>query len=178
MTYLFYRWEAGAPSPGPDDVPPGVSASIWRPGSDGFPARGRLGTNLAWWLFTRLGLFSRPDFAEVSLLRDGQVVHRLIVTPKWYRFPDMAAGDLQLGDLWTAPEARGQGLARAAIALTHHHLAGRVDRIWYVVAADNAASIRLIEGCGYRLVGRGIRTRPLGVGALGRFRITVPARSG
>ena len=42
---------------------------------------------------------------------------------------------------------------------------------WYVVDGDNAASIGLAEACGYRLVGEGRRTRPLGVSGLGRFRM-------
>ena len=78
-------------------------------------------------------------------------------------------GDLQIGGLWTDPEARRLGLARAAIseALRRHAVPGRC--FWYLVDDDNAASIGLAEACGYRMVGVGRRTRPLGVRGLGRF---------
>ncbi|MDB5703912.1 MAG: hypothetical protein JWN66_1028 [Sphingomonas bacterium] len=160
-------------SPAGPDLPPDNRVTIRHPGESGFLRRDEnLGRNIVWWLFACVGLFRRGGFSEVSITRNGHSVHRLIVTPKWYRFPDMAAADLQIGDLWTAPAARGQGLARAAIAIVHDRLGDRFERIWYIVAADNAASIRLIEHCGYRLVGKGVRTRPFGLGALGRFRIT------
>jgi len=161
---LFYRRSEGAA----DAVsPPQTAARVWRPAEHGWPPPGpRRLQNLVWWAFTALGLFPRRDFAEVSLWREGRLLHRLIVTPRWWRFPFMARDDLQIGDLWTDPDFRGQGFARAAIAEAHRRFP---DRFWYVVGVDNAASIRLIESCGYRLVGQGRRTRPLGVGAVGRF---------
>ena len=74
-----------------------------------------------------------------------------------------------MGMLWTAPEARGQGLAGVAIAAVHDAFAGRYGAMWYLVDQDNHASRRLIERFDYPLFGCGIRTRPLGLKALGRF---------
>lgn len=99
------------------------------------------------------------------------MLHRLVVTPRWYRFPFMEIDDLQIGAVWTRPEARGQGLARAAIAEAHRLFGEGPRRFWYVVDAGNSASISLIESCGYRLVGTGLRMRPFGVALLGRFRL-------
>ncbi len=83
----------------------------------------------------------------------------------------MAAGDLQIGGLWTAPEARRIGLATAAIVEAHRRHAAPARRFWFLVEETNAASIGLAEACGYRLVGRGRRTRPLGVSVLGQYRL-------
>jgi ribosomal protein S18 acetylase RimI-like enzyme len=153
-----------------------LTLSRWLPRRDG-PPRGIFAgkTNLAWWAMDRLGLFARDGLAVYAIHQGARVLHRLLVTPRWYRFPFMAAGDFQLGMLWTAPDMRGQGLARQAIAAVHADYAGACEALWYVVDEDNAASIRLIEALGYRLVGRGRRTRPLGIGALGRFRLEQPA---
>ncbi len=93
------------------------------------------------------------------------------MTPRWFRFPFMALGDLQIGALWTEPDARRLGLARAAIAEAHRRHAAPGRCFWYVVDDGNPASISLAEACGYRLVGAGRRTRPLGVSGLGRFRM-------
>jgi len=165
MTMLFYRHEDGGIG--------GVSRNDvvvrwWRPASDGFPW-GSAHRNGAWWALARLGLFARDGFAALSLWRSDTLVHRLIVTPRWYRFPFMDTGDLQIGDLWTHPEARRQGLARHAIGEVHRMLAAPGTRFWYVVDSGNRASVRLIETCGYRLVGTGRRTAPFGLRALGRF---------
>lgn len=165
MTFLFYRCDGAVPvEPAPCDV----ASEWWRPSIDGLPVGGPA-RNLAWWGLTRLGLFADERFAELSLRRGDTVVHRLIVTPRWYRFGFMAEGDLQIGDLWTHPDARRQGFARKAIAEAHRVFGRAGTRFWYVVAAENSASAALAESCGYRFVGEGRRTAPLGIRAAGRF---------
>jgi len=167
----FYRCDSRpiglAASPGD-----AVSIRIWQPARDGFPSRVSLRVaNLAWWALARIGVFARDDFAELTIWREKQLLHRLIVTPRWYRFPFMAPGDLQLGALWTHPDARGRGLARAAIGEALRRFGGQGVRFWYVVDSTNGRSIRLIESCGFGLVGTGRRTHPLGLRLFGRFRL-------
>lgn len=145
---------------------------MWRPAADGLPPRGvNRVENLAWWVLDHAGLFARRQFAEVTLWRKGRRVHRLIVTPRWTRFPFMAPGDLQIGGLWTDPDSRGKGLARAAVAEAHRRLCAGDARLWYIVDPSNEPSVRLAEACGYRLVGVGRRTRPLGIRLFGQFRL-------
>jgi len=85
----------------------------------------------------------------------------------------MDTDDLQIGDVWTYPGAREQGLAQLALTAVQA-LTWPEDRLWYLVEVGNAASIRLAETAGYRLVGSGRRTRPLGIALLGRFRLDTP----
>lgn len=171
MTVLFYRRAVGVPPSGVEP-PRGVTVRIWLPSEHGLPPRGSRGraSNWVWWAFEALGLFAEPGFAEVTLWRDGRRLHRLIVTPRWFRFPFMGRGDLQLGDLWTDPAARGQGLARAAIAEALR-LARHADQVWYLADAQNDASARLAESVGFQLHGAGRRTRPLGLHLAGWFRL-------
>ena len=172
MTVYFYRWDPGRAAPPSPELPPGVEVRLWRPGRDGFPSKGSISPqNIVWWGMTLSRLLASRDFAEISLWRDGRRLHRLIVTPRWRRFPFMAADDLQIGAVWTHPEARGLGLARAAVAIAHRQVAASAKRLWYIVETGNAPSIRLIESCGYRRVGVGRRSRPLGIRALGQFRL-------
>lgn len=172
VRFLFYRHEAGDAVPGMASLPKEAAIRTWSPDADGFVPRGsRSFRNIAWWAMTRFGLFERRDFTEITIWRDGRLLHRLIVTPRWFRFPFMAKGDLQLGDLWTHPGARGQGLARAGIEHAHRLFANHGGSFWYVVAEDNRASVRLIESCGYHLVGTGQRTSPWGMDLLGRYRL-------
>jgi RimJ/RimL family protein N-acetyltransferase len=153
-------------------LPANYSIRLWQPGRDGLPPRESFRPrNLAWWAFARLRLFARDDFAELTIWHKGQMVHRLIVTPRWHRFPFMGDRDLQIGDLWTHPDARRRGLARAAIGEVLARFGSDSGRYWYVVDSANRASIRLIESCGFRLAGIGRRTRPLGLRLLGRFKL-------
>lgn len=175
MIAHFYRRDADDPLPSAP-LPTSVEVKIWRPAVNGFPTRGASqGENFAWWVLDQAGLFARRQFAEVTLVRDGRRIHRLIVTPRWARFPFMASGDLQIGGVWTAPEARGEGLARAAIVEAHQRLGRRLTPFWYVVDPSNEPSVRLGQACGYKLVGIGRRTRPAGISLFGQFRIDRPA---
>jgi hypothetical protein len=142
----------------------------WRPAEDGPPPVGpNVAENLAWFAFDRLGLFASRDFEELTVWRDRRLLHRLIVTPRWARFPFMAEGDLQLGAIWTAAEARRAGLAANTMLEAHRRHAAPGRRFWYLADDKNPASTALAEACGYRLVGTGVRTRPFGLRAAGRF---------
>jgi RimJ/RimL family protein N-acetyltransferase len=168
VTVLFYRRDGGNPFRTAAELPSGYALRIWRPGENRLPPL-RSALHLAWWAQDKLGCFATHGFAEISIWRDERLLHRLIVTPRWYRFPFMDAADLQIGAVWTRPEARGQGLARTAIGEAHRLFGEGTPWFWYVVDDGNRASVALIESCGYRLVGKGLRTRPLGIAPLGRF---------
>jgi RimJ/RimL family protein N-acetyltransferase len=142
----------------------------WEPSIDGYPPRGsrRLSNNL-WWLLSKTGAFARSGFAEICVEQDGRLLHRLIVTPAWFRFPFMSSRDLQIGDVWTAPDARRQGLGQAAIGEAHRRLSDDGACFWYVTDGDNGASGALARSCGYRLVAIGSRTRRFGTALLGQY---------
>ncbi len=170
MTTLFYR-RAPVPPPGEEPLPRGCTLRFWTP--DRLPPRLNA-ENLAWFGLARARVFARPGFVEITLWRDRTLLHRLIVTPRWYRFPFMARDDLQVGALWTCPAARGHGFAGIAIAAAHRYLGADVPPLWYVTDAANTASIRLAERNGYTHVANGRRTAPLGIRALGRYIIDAP----
>ena len=168
---LFYRREPGGEAEAPVIAEP-MRERVWRPAVEGFPPAGsRSLRNFVWWVFTKLNLFDGPDFAELTIWRERHLLHRLIATPRWLRFPFMGRDDVQVGDLWTAPDARRQGIASLAIARIHALYGRSAHAFWYVVEADNTASARLAEACGYRLVGKGRRTSPLGLRFLGQYRL-------
>ena len=172
MTILFFRWAPPARRRRGPDLPSNCEVRIWRPAADGWPASGPfLGENLIWFAFDRLGLFASREFEELTIWRGGRLLHRQIVTPRWLRFPFMAADDVQIGALWTAPEVRRTGFAAAAVAesLRRHARPGR--SFWYLVDEENPASIHLAKACGFRLEGKGRRTSPLGVAIIGRFEL-------
>lgn len=166
----FFQYDPRAAARPLPQLSPDLHIHCWQPGRQGWPPRGSRGLkNQLWWLLTRAGAFARPDFTEIRIERAGRPLHRLIVTPRWYRFPFMAAGDLQIGDLWTSPGARRQRLAEAAIAEAHRRFADDCGTFWYVADADNEASTALAKSCGYRQVATGRRTRPFGTRILGRY---------
>jgi len=152
-------------------IPEELEVRSWRP-EGGLPPRGpKQLQNVLWWLLCKASLFSRPGFAETTLWTRGRMVQRLIVTPGWWRFPFMAADDLQIGEVWTASEYRGQGLAQAAVGEAQRLVAGQTQWLWYVTDSRNKPSIRLAQSCGFTFVGTGVRTAPFGLRIFGRFRL-------
>ncbi len=175
MTVHFYSYDGGSPVAPLAALPPTSSIRCWRADIDGFPPRGsRTIANQLWWAFAKLRVFARRGFTEISIVDEGRLLHRLIVTPAWYRFPFMSPRDLQLGALWTSPDSRRQHLASYAIAEAHRRFANENMRFWYVTDADNHASAELARSCGYRLVAGGKRTRKFGSALLGQYVIERP----
>jgi RimJ/RimL family protein N-acetyltransferase len=81
----------------------------------------------------------------------------------------MARNDLQIGATWTAEAWRRRGLASAALdfAVRANDRAGRT--FWYLTEAANAASVKVVERCGFVRQSRGRRTSPLGLRLLGAY---------
>lgn len=173
MPYDFYRHECDGASPTDGvSLPPGCTIEMWRPSTQGrkpagFPAF----PYGVWALFHSMRVFDTSDY-RIALIRDaeGAVIHRSHVFPRWFRHPFMESRDLQVGDTFTEPEHRNKGLAEAALRFIVQALDGRT--LWYVVDHENASSIRVAEKVGFRLVGRGERTKRLGIRLLGAFRMT------
>lgn len=159
----------------PEDSPPprralpdGMILRLWQPARHGFPPRGsRSRDNVVWWLLTRIGAFATDEFTELTVWQSETLVHRLTVSSRWWRVPFMSADDLEVGNIWTLPAARGQKLTHCVIGEAHRLFAGR--RWWWLTDANNAASIAIARRCGYRCVGSGHKTRRLGIALWGRY---------
>jgi RimJ/RimL family protein N-acetyltransferase len=154
-------------------LPAGYTCELWRPRvfrikANGVPAF----PFVLWWFVHMLHVFSNRDYGLFLIRRDGKVVHRSVITPRYFRFPFMAAGDIQIGDTWTDPTERRKGFATISLESIIKTHSSRRRTCWYVVESDNQASIRVVEKAGFTLAGRGIRTRCFGLGILGRYVLT------
>ena len=176
MRLRFYAHEGPQPPRAAAPPPDRLDVSVWQPRFDGLPPRELPAwPNAVWWAFDRMGVFANRHCGLLMIRDGGRLVHSALVTPRYFRFPQMAADDLQIGAVWTDPASRGRGLAKAGVRLIGERWAGRYRRLWYIVEDDNIASIRVIEACGFRLLGAGERQALLGVGLLGRYQLLRPA---
>jgi RimJ/RimL family protein N-acetyltransferase len=170
MTCLFFTWESqntAAPNPALDGD---FTHCVWRPGATSIvPGGVPWMPYTVWWGMHHLRIFQNRDY-QVFLVRCGdRVVHRTCVFPRFFRFPFMQSDDLQIGDCWTAPDFRGQGIAPFAIRAILQSLQRPGRRFWYITDASNAQSIRAAEKAGLVRAGQGRRCNRLGMRAIGYF---------
>ena len=168
---LFYRcaFRPGIPAA---QMPTGCRAELWRPKGTELVPPGLLNTRfLIWSIFHHLRAFSNRDYALLLVRKNGKIVHRSCIFPRYLRFPFMAAGDIQVGDTWTSADIRGRGLALAGLVEIVRNM-GRPGRcIWYLVEDGNAPSIAVATKAGFSLFGRGRRTMRFGIRLFGDFRL-------
>jgi RimJ/RimL family protein N-acetyltransferase len=152
------------------DLPEGYVREIWHPSLLRFKARGTPPLPFVmWWVFHMLHIFSNRNYSLLLIRHNGIVVHRSVITPKYFRFPFMAASDIQVGGTWTDPKERGKGLATNALQCITMATFLSQRTCWYVVEAHNSASIRVAEKAGFTLSGSGVRTLPFRQSALGQY---------
>jgi len=125
-----------------------------------------------WWLFHYAHVFVNRDYCLGLVYRDDILVHRSGVFPGYFRFPFMRKYDLQIGDTWTSPDHRGQGLATFAVQEIVNYCRKPGRRFWYLVDSENLPSIRVIEKAGFRKVGEGLRVPRFGISFLGHYIMT------
>ncbi len=163
---FFYVTESGdVPAP---VCPPGYQWRLWRPslchiippGLPCFPF-------LVWWLLHQLRIFSNRGYGVLLVTRGDELVHRSVLTPRYFRFPFMSASALQIGDTWTADAHRGKGIA--SFALRRLTATGGRRTYWYLTESSNTASVRVAENSGFTLAGSGRKTSRFGVRALGSY---------
>ena len=154
-------------------LPAGYTSEAWRPGMIRIKAKGiPVFPFVVWWIFHILHMFSNRYYGLFIIRSGNKVIHRSVITPRYLRFPFMAADDIQIGDTWTDPIERGKGLATIALESVLRTSSSRKRTCWYVVEPGNRASIRVVEKAGFILAGRGTRTRPFGLDIIGRYVLT------
>lgn len=179
--YLFYCYicdrteggeNAGNASAGGLSAP--YSWTIWRP--QPWPAlpHGRLGFRLRLrflfrWSVHRMHLFAGSGSGALLIYDGGRLVHYSAFTPRYWRFPFVADDDFQIGDTWTHRAYRGRGLAIFALRTILAMLAKPGRRLWYVVEAINAPSIRVAEKAQFRLTAEGTWITPRGIKLAGAY---------
>jgi hypothetical protein len=170
---LFFATESSPRLAATRDLPAGYHAELWAPRGGRLRPEGLGWMPFVIWslVFHHGRIFWNRGYQVLLIRKNGEVVHRSCIFPGYFRFPFMAAGDLQVGDTWTAPAERGRGLAGWALGTITGRLAGSGITVWYLCDQDNAASAAVARRAGLRLVGRGVRTRRFGMNLLGKFQI-------
>ena len=169
---LFYR-NSSSPKHG-FETPEGLTYTFWRPSFLNWkPAELPFHPKfLAWALLHHLHIFKNRRFSVFILRSEQRIAHYSFLFPGFFRFGFMGKKHLQIGDTWTEPSFRGQGLASFAIQkITEQHASANTS-LWYLTEKDNVPSIRAAEKAGFILAGIGKRTKKLGIALFGSYQIS------
>jgi len=151
------------------DLPEGYEVAIWQPGLRSMVPPTMSPRFLAWWVFSYCGIMKSKLYRGLLITQNGEVVHRSCLVPKYFRWPFMADGDLQITSTWTKPAHRGQGLAKFGLKYLVDRFASDDRTLWYLTRQDNPASIAVCNSCSFELVARACRSRRWGSLLLGKF---------
>lgn len=82
--------------------------------------------------------------------RDGVILHHGWLSVSFCRHYNVAPGAVVIGPIWTAPTARGLGLATLATQSAINELIARGMSVFYIdTSAQNHACLRMIANCGF-----------------------------
>jgi GNAT superfamily N-acetyltransferase len=153
----------------PRQLPSGYSIEIWRPGWRRILPP-TLGVKFGlWWMLHLCGIFRNRDYAVLIVRRNGRPVHRTCLVPKYFRWPFMNDRDLQVSSTWTDPDHRCLGIATYTLEHAVSEWANEGRTLWYVTHADNAPSLAVCRGVGFRMKTAANRTSRFGVRLLGEL---------
>jgi RimJ/RimL family protein N-acetyltransferase len=168
---LFFKGRPES-APTPPLLPVGYEKLFWRPSlTRVYPPGQGLYPFVIWWLLHVLRVFQNREYGVFLIRHASEWVHRSVVTPRFFRFPFMNVGDLQVGDVWTAESERGRGLASFALLSILSADRGRQRPYWYLVDEGNLASIRVAERANFSRTALGTRTSRCGVRFFGAYQI-------
>ena len=181
MLQLFYKLDYSPKtiSKGPRHSLPLDSEyrqELWQPSiSKILPSGFSHGSFSVWWLFHQLHIFSNSEYSVFTIYKNGKLIHRSGIYPRYFRFPFMAPKDLQIGDTWTAESERGKGLAKFALSEIAKNFNKTGRSLWYLAEEDNIPSQKVAEAVGFYLAGRGKRSKRLGLRLFGQYILEQPA---
>jgi len=155
---VFFRLEYAGPSR-KRHLPEGLTAELFKPSLLHLYAHnGSFLLYMFWYIFS-LGNY------RIFYVRNRE--HRVVayshLLPRIFKFPFMSRDDLHMGPSWTDPEYRNRGIH----TYMKHTLLEKFDQrgraFWAVVEARNTPSIRVQHKNGFEEVGRGYKSRYLGI---------------
>lgn len=85
-----------------------------------------------------------------GVLRDGMLLHRGWINVSFCQHYKVRPGEVVIGPIWSAPEARGLGLGKYATQRAINELVRRGLSVFYIdTSSDNASCLKMIANCGF-----------------------------
>ena len=149
MTLFVYRHNGvvGAKEPDRDRM-----KILWHPSLNKWIPPGKNKKYLAYWIFHYARLFRNRDYFWLALQK-GNIKASMLCVPTHFRWPFMAANDIQFTYVMAAPGEKGKGWGSNLIQSGIELLERPGRSFWYVTDGSNLPSRKLADRAGFALVG-------------------------
>jgi len=131
----------------------------WNPGLSNFIPPNSPFSYLYFWFMHYLKLFKNPHYCAYVIYKEEVPISSLVCIPSLYRWPFMKPKDLQIKNVFTHQEFRGNGYAYLIIRHAIRDIGLERRSFWYMTDEDNIPSQKLCKKIGFKKVGRYIRKR-------------------
>lgn len=112
--------------------------------------------NIIWYLFT-LG-----KYRIIYVYDDKKIIHYSYVIPKFWKFSFLSKNDLEIGPCWTDLEYRGHGIYPFVLKEVVEKFE-QFNSFYMIVEENNISSIKGIEKAGFKIVGKIIKSKIMGI---------------
>ena len=112
-------------------------------------------TFFIWFLFRLFRFFKSPYYIVILTNCKKEVVHHFVLLPKSFKYPFMEKNDLQIGDVWTRDDYRGQNISAFVISKVLKDYLNNGYNFWYLTEPENPASINVARKLNLHLRGEG-----------------------
>ena len=147
----------------------GFDLKIWRPSGlsiipEYFPRK-----YLGYWLAHKIGYFPNKDYSAVIIKDNDNFVLKMLVVPKYFKWPFMGPNDLQVMYITTNSKYRRLGVADIALSVAVNRLAANRRKFWAIIDENNIPSLNCFKKAGFVYAGKIVERSLLDVPLLKRL---------
>lgn len=135
------------------------TVKVWRPSLVRFVPPGMPKKYLMYWFFHMLGVFKNKNYCAIQVYHKGREVSHSLLVPAYFKWPFMAANDLQYTYSGTIPAYRGKGLNRMVKNFARRLFENKEIKFWSVVAVNNKTKPSL-TGVDMKFFSEAVRKKP------------------
>lgn len=131
----------------------------WTPGLNRFiPPNSPFGY-FYFWLMHFLNFFKSDHYRAYVIYVDEIPVSSLVCVPSLYRWPFMKVGDVQIKNVFTHQDYRGNGFAYRLVRYAIMDIGLKGRSFWYMTDEENIPSQKLCQKIGFKFRGKYLRER-------------------
>lgn len=131
----------------------------WSPGITKYIPPNSSLSYISFWLAHYFNFFQNRNYSAYAIYDNGKPVCSLVCIPALFKWRFMKPNDLQIKNVFTHEDYRGQGFAYSLVSGALQQLKNKNTVFWYMTDEHNTPSQKLCKKIGFEYVGNYKRSR-------------------